>query len=41
MAVIYRVRNKLEGFSLNSILGWKGYLGTNTIAYYGNRKLRP
>ncbi len=41
MAVIYGVRNKLECLSLNSRLGCKGFPGTNTLAYYGNRKLRP
>jgi hypothetical protein len=40
-AVIYGVRNKLECLSLNTRLGWKGLPGTNTLAYYGNRKLRP
>jgi hypothetical protein len=40
-AVIYGFRNKLECFSLNTRLGWKGLQGTNTLAYYGNRKLRP
>ncbi len=39
-AVIYGFRNKLECLSLNTRLGWK-CLGTNTLAYYGNRKLRP
>jgi len=27
--------------TLNTRLGWKGFPGTNTLAYYGNRKLRP
>jgi hypothetical protein len=39
--VIYSFRNKLECLSLNTRLGWKGLSGTNTLAYYGNRKLRP
>ncbi len=39
--VIYGFLNKLECLSLNSRLGWKGFPGTNTLAYYGNRKLRP
>jgi hypothetical protein len=40
-AVIYSFGNKLEHLSLNSRLGWKGLPGTNTLAYYGNCKLRP
>jgi hypothetical protein len=40
-AVIYSFRNKLACLSLNTWLGWKGLPGTNTVAYYGNRKLRP
>ncbi len=40
-AAIYGKRNKLEYLSLNTRLGWKGLPGTNTLAYYGNRKLRP
>ncbi len=40
-AVIYSFRNKLEHLSLNTRLGRKGLPGTNTLAYYGNRKLRP
>jgi hypothetical protein len=40
-AVIYGFRNKLEYLSLNTRLGWKGLPGANTLAYYGNRKLRP
>jgi hypothetical protein len=40
-AVIYSFRNKLERLFLNPRLGWKGLPGTNTLAYYGNRKLRP
>ncbi len=40
-AVIYGFRNKLECLSLNNRLGWKGLLGTNTLAYYKTRKLRP
>jgi hypothetical protein len=39
-AVIYGFRSKLECLSLNTRLGWKGLQGTNTLAYYGNRKLR-
>jgi len=33
-------RNKPECLSLNTRLGWKGLPGTNTLAYYRNRKLR-
>jgi hypothetical protein len=40
-AVIYGLRNELECLSLNTRLGWKGLPGTNTQAYYENRKLRP
>jgi len=40
-AVIYGFRNKLERLSLNNKPGWKGLPGTNTLAYYRNRKLRP
>jgi hypothetical protein len=40
MAVIYGFRNKLVCFSLNTILDWKSLQGANTLAYYGNRKLR-
>jgi hypothetical protein len=40
-AVIYDFRNKLERLTLYTRLGWKGSPGTNTLAYYGNRKLRP
>jgi hypothetical protein len=40
-AVIYSFRNKLECLSLNTRLGWKRSPGKNTLAYYGNRKLRP
>jgi hypothetical protein len=40
-AVIYGLRNKLECLSLNIRLGGKGLPGTNTLAYYGNRKLWP
>jgi hypothetical protein len=40
-AVIYGFRNKLECLSLKTRLGWKGLQGTNALAYYGNRKLRP
>ncbi len=40
-AVIYGFRNKLECLSLNTRLGWEGLPGTNTLAYYGNCKLRP
>jgi hypothetical protein len=39
--VIYGFRNKLEHLSLNTRPGWKGLPGTNTVAYYGNCKLRP
>ncbi len=39
-AVIYGSYNKLECLSLNTRLGWKGLPGANTLAYYGNRKLR-
>ncbi len=39
-AVIYSFRNELECLSLNTRIGWKDLPGTNTIAYYGNRKLR-
>ncbi len=39
--VIYSFGNKLECLSLNTRLGWKGLPGTNTLAHYGNRKLRP
>jgi hypothetical protein len=39
--VIYSFRNKLECLSLNTRLGWKGLPGTNTLASYGNRNLRP
>jgi len=38
-AVIYSFRNKLEYLSLNTRLGWKGFPETNTLDYYGNRKL--
>jgi hypothetical protein len=38
-AIIYGFRNKLECLSLNTRLGLKGLQGTNTLAYYGNRKL--
>jgi hypothetical protein len=38
-AVIYGFRNKLECLSLKTRLGWKSLPGTNTLAYYGNRKL--
>jgi hypothetical protein len=40
-AIIYGFRNKLECLTLNTRLGWKSLPGTNTLAYYGNRKLRP
>jgi hypothetical protein len=40
-AVIYGFRNKLECLSMNTRLGWKELPGTKTLAYYGNRKLRP
>ncbi len=38
---IYGLSNKLDRLSLNTRLGWKGLSGTNTLAYYGNRKLWP
>jgi hypothetical protein len=38
-AVNYSFCNKLECLSLNLRLGWKGLLGTNTLAYYENRKI--
>ncbi len=37
-AVINGFRNKLDCLSLSTKLGLPG---TNTLAYYGNRKLRP
>ncbi len=37
--VIYGIEP--ECLSLNTRLGWKGLPGTNTLALYGNRKLRP
>ncbi len=40
-AVIYGFRHKLECFSLNNRPGWKCFPGTNTLAYYRNRELRP
>ncbi len=40
-AVIYSFRNKLECLSLNTRLDWKRLPGTNTLAYYGNHKIRP
>jgi len=40
-AVIYGFHNKLEYLSLNTRLSWKSLPGTNTLAYYGNHKLRP
>jgi hypothetical protein len=36
-AVINGFRNKLQRLSLNTKLGWKDLLGTNNLAYYGNR----
>jgi hypothetical protein len=33
-SIIYSFRNKLECFSLNTGLGWKGLPGTNILAYY-------
>jgi hypothetical protein len=39
--VIYGFRNKLKHLSHNTKLGWKLLPGTNTLAYYGNHKLRP
>ncbi len=38
--VIYSFHNKLDCLSLNTRLGWKGLLGTNTLAHYGDCKLR-
>ncbi len=40
-AVIQVFRNKLECLSLASISSLVYSLLTNTLAYYGNRKLRP
>jgi hypothetical protein len=40
-AVIYGLGNKLECLPINTRLGWKGLPGTNTLAYYRNRKLWP
>ncbi len=40
-AVIYGFRYELECLSRNTRLGQKGMPGTNTLAYYGNRKLQP
>jgi hypothetical protein len=40
-AVIYSFRKLLEGLSPNTRLGWEGLPRTKTLAYYGNRKLRP
>jgi hypothetical protein len=40
-AVIYGFCNNLERVSPNTRLGWKGFPETNTLAYYGNRKLPP
>ncbi len=40
-SIIYGFCNTLECLSLNTILGWRGLPGTNTLAYYGNCKLRP
>ncbi len=40
-AIIYGYHNKLECLSLNARLGWRGLPGTNTLAYYRNRKLWP
>jgi len=39
--VIYGFRNKLDRLSPNTRLGLKGLPGINTLAYYGNLKLRP
>ncbi len=41
MTIIYGFRKKLECLYLNTRLGWKGLPGTNTLAYYGNRKSTP
>jgi hypothetical protein len=38
--VNYSFRNKLWCLTLNTKLDWKGLPGTNTLAFYGNRKLR-
>ncbi len=40
-AIFSSFHNKLERLSLNTRLGWRGLPGTNTLAYYGSRKLRP
>ncbi len=40
-AVIYGFRNKLECLTLKTRLSWKGLPRTNTLADYGNLKLRP
>jgi hypothetical protein len=40
-AVIYGFRNKLECLSLVRLSSLVKVLGTNTLAYYGNLKLRP
>ncbi len=40
-AVIYSFHNKLKCLSVNTKLFWKGLPGTNVLAHYGNRKLRP
>jgi len=40
-AVIYGFCNKIECLSINTKLCWKGLPGSNTLAYYGNRKLQP
>jgi hypothetical protein len=40
-AVIYGFRNKLQFLSLNTRLSWKGFPGTNTLAYNRNSKLQP
>jgi hypothetical protein len=40
-AEIYGLCNEPECLSINTRLGWKGLPGTNTQAYYRNRKLQP
>jgi hypothetical protein len=40
-AVIYGFHNKIVCLTLNTRQGWKGLPGTNSLDYYGNRKLRP
>jgi hypothetical protein len=40
-AVLYDFCNKLECLSLASLSSLGQSLGTNILAHYGNRKLRP